>query len=217
MGVRHIPKTERIESLGRWRKLLFVCLSVCLSVCNPFWRQHWNLLSVDWEWQFLLRQTKKNVSFSPDWSLSRLLCFCSFEYRLVWLIRLHCLSVCGEYGFTTSINLLVDRWFHFKGSKVFPRLSVRSATCLYSWYSPKKLEGHVVFLLPRISNLWKDLFLLPLCSPSTQVWSLRCLFLNGSSILSERVESACVVCLLFSCLFMRLAPHEEASLIMDEG
>jgi hypothetical protein len=71
---------------------------VCLSVGNPVLRPHWKLFSVDWEWRFLLRQIKQNLSFSHDWSLSR-------PFALLLAGRssavTHSISmplVCGEYG-----------------------------------------------------------------------------------------------------------------------
>ena len=88
-------------------KKAFVCLSVCacvcLSVCNTFLRPPWDLLSVNWDYQFLLRQIKQNLSFSLNWSLARFfplahwkIEFCdSFDFSA---------SLSLEYGFETSIH-----------------------------------------------------------------------------------------------------------------
>ena len=78
----HFSQTEMIGSVKR-----LLCI---FSVCNPFSRPQWDLLSVDWERSFLLRQTKKDLSFSHDWSLlhflvfllisSNIECYDSFEF-----------------------------------------------------------------------------------------------------------------------------------------
>jgi hypothetical protein len=130
---------------------------VCLSVCNTFLKPQWNLLSVHWEWRFLLRQIKQNLSFSRDWSLSRLFFSCSFEDRVLLRIGLHCLSVRGEYGFETSIHLLADLWFNFDGWKVLGRLDLGLAVCLHNCYRTKMHSGHVVFSQLRISNLSQNI------------------------------------------------------------
>jgi NAD-dependent dihydropyrimidine dehydrogenase PreA subunit len=59
---------------------------------------------------------------------------CSFEHRVLTLIRAHCLSVQREDGSETSIHFLVNCWLYFNFWKVlecfyvFPRLQSRVCT-----------------------------------------------------------------------------------------
>ena len=67
---------------------------------------------------------------------------CAFENRVLTFIRGKCFSVCGEYGFETSIHFFVDRWFHANEWKAFYRLQVVLETWLHSFYSSKGVPSH---------------------------------------------------------------------------
>ena len=132
---------------------------MCVCVCNPFLKQWRNLLSVDRECTFLLRQIKKNLSFSLDWSLSRVFLSCSLEDRVLWLILLHGLFSWKIWSWNLNPSLgwslIVFQWVKSASS------SLCLARCVFtshSWYRTKKLWGHLLFLLLRISNLTKGLF-----------------------------------------------------------
>ena len=96
------------------------------------------------------------------------------------------------------------------------RLYTWLAACLHGWYRTKKLSGHVVFLLLRISHLAKDSFLLPHRSTRTRSWSL-CLFLSWVSILFQWVTSACIVCILFQMRLYTAHTVWKDFLVMKEG
>ena len=167
-----------------------------MSVCNLFLKQWWNLLSVDSEWRLLyhVRSSRISLSLVIDRSCaffplacSTIDCCDSLDFiasLFVWRIRLWNLN-----------PSLLDRWFYLNGWKVLHVYAWLTA-CLRNLYRSKKLSGHVVFLLLRISHLAKDSFLLPHRSIKTRIWSL-CLFLGWLSILSQWVKSACIVCILF--------------------
>ena len=104
---------------------LSVCLCVCLSVCNPFLRPQWNLLSAVWKRRVLVCRIKTNLGFSLLIDrFCALWLSCSLEDRVLWLIRLFCVSVPRNHQFWNlnlslcAAKLLLDRWFYCNRSKV---------------------------------------------------------------------------------------------------
>ena len=117
--------------------LLPVSLSVCLSITRfkSTVESVFGCLKVT---SFIVSNAEESL-FLSCLITSRLFISSSLKDRVLWLIRLRCLSVSREYGFETSIHILVDRWFHSNGCKVLHRLHVWLAACWPSSYRLKKL------------------------------------------------------------------------------
>ena len=102
--------------------------SVCLFVIR-----YWNYSGICSRSRFLEGEKgtyqRGSSRIFLEWSLSRLLSSSSFEYRMPWLIRLGCLSVCGITVSKPQSISLFGRWFYFNGWKVV-LLSVCFSSCV---------------------------------------------------------------------------------------
>ena len=132
-------KDRVCQTVNKYFVCLFVCL-LCLSVYNPFLKPRWDLLSIDSQWRFLLRQIEQNLSFALDWSLSCFFSLARSNIEYCDALDFIASSVWKKRLWNLNSSLSFDHCFYLNGWKALYRLYVWLAACWPSSCLSKKLS-----------------------------------------------------------------------------